>query len=147
MIDDKMVDTGSGVPHLGWIGGLEYKDGILDDRVSRRGIIAEYQKIMNINNQNIDVKEIAEKAKNGETQAQTVFEETGRILGKMLYSSVRAFEAECIIVGGQIAGSYNLFSAPFEKQLKSLPTLKKVTPAVNINHSALLGAGKFLFFV
>lgn len=145
MVDDEIVDSGPGVPKWGWIGGSKYKDGILDDRISRRGIIQRYRELRGERFEPCDVKEIAQKAHAGETHANAVFEETGAILGEGVKPFGEAFGAECIIFGGQIARSYPLMAGPLEKALQPVPSLEKVVPAENIDHSALLGASRFLF--
>ena len=142
MINDEMVDTGAGVPKFGWIGGLKYKDGILDDQVSRRGIISKYLKLSGSQLKNIDVKEIAEKAETGDVHAAKTFEETGTILGQMLKPVAEIFQAECIIIGGQVAKSYHLFAPALKNEFQSAI---KITQAKNIEQSALLGVSRFLF--
>ena len=142
MIDDEMVDTGPGVPSLAWIGGMKYKNGILDDRISRRGIITRFLELSKNPSINIDVKDIAKKADRGDTHAKFVFDETGEILGQMLKPVAELFKAECIVVGGQIAKSYHLFAHSITKEL---PHSIEVRQAENIKQSAILGAGKFLF--
>jgi len=142
MIDDEMVDTGPGVPELGWIGGIPYRYGILDDRISRRGIIARFLEVSGNPILDVDVKDIAEKADTNDAHAIFVFEETGSILGEMLKPVAEKFGAECIVVGGQIAKSYHLFAHSLRKEL---PDSIELRQAENIKQSAILGAGKYLF--
>ena len=142
MKNDELVDTGPGIPPLAWIGGIQYGDGILDDRVSRRGIIRRYNELHGVSAGDVDVKDIAERAKQGDSDAIKVFEETGEILGKMLKTPAEQFRAECIIVGGQIAKSYSLFVAPLKNALQ-LPVIVK--QAKNIDLSGVFGAARLLF--
>ncbi|NOZ62391.1 MAG: ROK family protein [Calditrichaeota bacterium] len=142
-IGDEAVDSGNGVPELAWIGGLKYNEGILDDRVSRRGILRRYFEIKGSREDKIDVREIAQRALHGETEAITVFRETGEILGTAARTCVQEFSAECFIVGGQIARSFGLFALPLKQALNiSIPVIQ----AKGIETSGVLGAAK-LFFV
>ncbi len=145
MIDDEMVDTGPGVPRWGWIGGSKYKKSILDDRISRRGILQRYKELIHAQEESLDVKEIAEKAHAGNRSALEVFQETGAILGEQVRPFGETFGVECIVVGGQIARAYDLMSDPMEQALMPIQSLKKVTPARDIDHSALFGVSRFLF--
>ncbi len=145
MVNDDIVDSGPGVPDWAWIGGLPYQDGIYDDRISKRGIIARYRKLIGDVGMQIDVKDIALKASEGDGFATTVFEETGAILGESIMQVAPDFKPECVVVGGQIAHSFDLFAKPLHQKLTKLPFLKKITKAAHIEQSAVLGASKLLF--
>ena len=145
MADGEMKDSGPGVPPLAWIGGLEYGSGILDDRVSRRGIIARYRELSGERRENLDVKDICRRAQAEDARARKVLAETGAILGRAVRPSAEAFEADWVIIGGQISKSYPLLAAALHKELGRVPSLKKIAAAEDADHSALLGAGRFLF--
>ncbi len=66
MIAERMVDSGPGVPPTGRLSGLPYKDGIIDDYVSKRAIMAKYLKKNPIAKRTYDVKKIAQLAGNGD---------------------------------------------------------------------------------
>ncbi|MFZ5515501.1 MAG: ROK family protein [Candidatus Zhuqueibacterota bacterium] len=140
-----IVASGPGIPALAWIGGRKYKDGILDDRISSRGIIGTYLKLLRSEEKNVTVKLIAERADAGDVPALTAFEETGQIMGHMLVWHVRNFQAECLVIGGQIAQSFHLFGPALQQVFanEKLPTVIK--PAVHIETSAMLGASRLLF--
>lgn len=116
-----------------WLGGLPCNGGILEDKISRRGIIAQYP--------GLDVKEIAESAKRGDKLALEIFERVGAILGKTILPNLLEFKADCLVLGGQISKSFSLFEKPLKKELKSV----KVKQAKNIDKAALYGAGKLVF--
>ncbi len=73
------------------------------------------------------------------------FAEIGSLLGKLLRPVVRQFRPGCIVVGGKIAYSYNLFAEQFEKELAGLESVKKISRARNIEFSGILGAAHLLF--
>lgn len=60
MINDQMVTEGLGVPPHVWVGGLPYDDGVVEDKISRCGIIARYKELAGRGySEDVDVKEIA----------------------------------------------------------------------------------------
>jgi len=143
--NDAIVATGPGIPALAWIGGRKYKDGILDDRISSRGIIGAYQKLLRREEKGVTVKLIAERADAGNVAARAVFEETGQIIGHMLIWHVRNFQAECLVIGGQIARSFHLFGPALRQVFANEKLTTVITPADHIETSAILGASRFLF--
>lgn len=126
---------------------MPYQDGIVEDKISRRGIIAGYKKLAGKNyRKDLDVKEIALQAlKDNDKISLEVFEELGSILGEALKPILVKFKAECLVLGGQISKSFALFSAPLKKQLQPVSRLKKITCARWIDASALYGAAKLVF--
>ncbi|MHA1833890.1 MAG: ROK family protein [Candidatus Baldrarchaeia archaeon] len=146
MVGDEIVTKGPGIPADAWIGGLPYGDGIVEDRVSRRGIIARYRELVGNTYSGEDVKEIALKGlKNGDKNSLKVFREIGIILAEVLTPILSDFRAECLVFGGQISKSFSLFENPLKQLLKKVPTLKKITRARFIDLSPLYGAAKLVF--
>ena len=146
MVGDEIVTKGPGIPADAWIGGLPYNDGIVEDRVSRRGIIARYRELVGNTYSGEDVKEIALKGlKNGDKNSLKVFREIGIILAEVLTPILSDFRAECLVFGGQISKSFSLFENPLKQLLKKVPTLKKITRARFIDLSPLYGAAKLVF--
>ncbi|MEA3431861.1 MAG: ROK family protein [candidate division WOR-3 bacterium] len=146
MIDGKIVTEGQGVPPHGWIGGLPYDNGILDEVLSRRGIIARYDELTgNLSSSEPDVKEIACLAEKGDEISLKVFEEFGSFLGKVLKDIIFRFGAECLVIGGQISKSFPLFKKSLVQEVKSISSLRKVVPARRIDLSALYGEAKLVF--
>lgn len=142
LVHDEMVDSGPGVPRWGWIGGLPYGKGILDDRVSRRGILARYLELGGAGPSGLDVCDIAARAREGEDAAVEAFRETGEVLGRYLRDVSSRFEPDCIVAGGRISRSYDLFGPALEREL---PPSVEIGPAHDIEGSAILGAARFLF--
>lgn len=147
MVKDEMVVEGSGVPPHAWVGGLPYDDGIVEDKISRRGIITRYKELVgNTYSESEDVKEIALKGlKHRDKNSLQVFSELGFTLAQILKPLLSDFRAECLVFGGQISKSFPLFEAPLKSQLKTVSSLKKITRARFIDLSALYGAAKIVF--
>ncbi|MCI0516146.1 ROK family protein [candidate division KSB1 bacterium] len=145
MIAGEPVGTGPGVPPLAWIGGLPYRDGLLDDMISRRGILRHYAELTGQDTPALDVGDIAARAYRNEPAARQVFEAMGAFLGHALIPLVQAFQAEAMIVGGKIAKSFTLFNLPLEAEFNRAQLPITIRPASNIDQSAVLGAGQFLW--
>lgn len=147
MINDEIVIEGPGVPPHAWIGALPHDDGIVEDRISRHGIIARYQELAgNTCSENEDVKEIALRGiEYRDRNSLQVFSELGSTLAQVMRPILSGFRAECLVLGGQISKSFSLFEAPLKRQLKIVPSIKKIIRARFIDSGALYGAAKIVF--
>ncbi|MBR3874435.1 MAG: ROK family protein [Clostridia bacterium] len=109
-----------------------YKDGTAEDMVSARGMRARWTAMTG---ETIDVKEIADRAHEGDEQAKAFMHETGRMLGEMLNDHLKGFMVEKIVIGGQIAKSLDLMEEGF-REMCSIPVCR----AQNVEDAALRGA-------
>ena len=101
----RIVTSGRGVPPEGYVYNLPWKDGIVEDVVSSRGVRKEYARLAG---EDLDVREIARKAPNTPIAGQ-VMQWFGRTLGEVLLPLVKEFEPEVVVLGGAIARSADLF--------------------------------------
>jgi glucokinase len=148
MVGNRLVSDGPGVPPYAWVGGMPYEDGIVEDKITRNWIISRYEELSRRKHRDLDVKAIAMRgAKYRDKASLQTFEEMGRRLGQVLRPIVSEFEAECLVLGGQISKSFPLFSNPLRKELQSVPTLRKITRARMINLSPIYGAAKTIWQV
>lgn len=147
MANNQIVMEGFGVPPHAWIGGLPNNDGIVEDKISQRGILTRYKEISeNRYSENLTVREIALRGtKNNDSQSLQVFEELGSNLGQVLKPILLNFNAQCLVLGGQISKSFNLFESQLKNNLQSIPSLRKISQAQLIDRSALYGATKLVF--
>lgn len=142
-VDRTIVGEGPGVPWLGWISGQRHREGILNDYISRTSMRRRYRERTGLD---VDVKEMAERAVGGDRAARDTFTEVGTELGGFLREHhVAEFGAECLIFGGQIARSFDLFVDPIRESLQAIPCLKAILPAADIEWSALRGAARWVF--
>lgn len=141
MKEGKLVTEGDGVPPCAWIGGLPYKRGRVENYVAKKGIRDRYQSL-SPGAQHPEVREIARRAFfKKDDGAKRAFHKSGKILREVLLPIVKKFRPQCIVIGGKIARSFELFSEPL-KYLLNLPGLEEIGPAKNIILSPLLGAAK-----
>ncbi|MCJ8012721.1 ROK family protein [Paenibacillus sp. KQZ6P-2] len=131
----QLIKQAEGVPTDGWMFRLPYREGIMDDYISRRGIVrlAEEMGIKQVAAGEEDVKQLAERARSGETQAVQLFREFGERLMEVLRPFFQSFQPDAVIIGGQIARSADLFVSDF---MENVPVLISSDMSV----SALRGA-------
>ena len=104
-VDGKIVDEGPGVPWIGWISGLPYKDGILNDYTSSVWMAKRYRALTG---KEIDVRTMAQQAREGDEAAIAVFAEVGDRLGRFVNEhQLEQFRPDCFIFGGQISKSHD----------------------------------------
>ena len=147
MVGGQVVLEGVGVPPNGSIYNLPYEGGILEDKISRRGIIARYKELAGRRyREGMDVKEMAIRGiKYKDKFSIQVFNEMGHRLGQVLKQILSEFQAECLVLGGQISKSFILFSNPLREELQSIPTLKGITSAHMLDLSPIYGAARIVF--
>lgn len=149
MINKQLVREGPGVPPYAWIGGMPYENGIVEDKITRWWIITRYKELItreHLKERDFDVKEIALRGiKNRDKVSLQVFEEMGRRLGWILNPILSEFQAECLVLGGQISKSFSLFANPLKNELQFIPTLKKITRARMIDLSPIYGEASLIF--
>ncbi|WP_426626139.1 ROK family protein [Leifsonia sp. McL0607] len=103
------VESGDFVPPRGWMHLVEYDGAPLEEVVSRRAMRAAYRRD---SGELIDIHEIADRARAGDRGASEVFGRTMTVLGRALAPWIERFEAEAVVVGGSIAGSWDLIEGP-----------------------------------
>lgn len=101
---------------------LPLKDGgILEDRISARGVLAAYARKTGQSAQ--DVLTIANRAYAGEEAALQIFSELGDRLGKALEGIVRELHVDTLLMGGQISKSLSLILRPLQDRLERVHIL------------------------
>ena len=102
-----------------------YKDGIAENYVSATAIINKALK------QGFcfkGVKELADKARQGNRQLLELFSETGAELGQLITEKCKEDGFERLVIGGQVSGAWDLMKAGFEKCCK-IPYIIAAEPA------------------
>lgn len=112
---------------------LPYRDGIVEDYVSRRAIRKRYADKTGGDAEPPDVREIAGRAAAGEAEALAALHETGELLGDILRTFLPT-DCDLVVVGGQIARSAQLF-LPGARRALNVP----VVCAEHISDAALRG--------
>lgn len=136
------INSGSSVPADGEIYNLPYKDGIAEDYVSARGLLADYKSLTNIDINN--GLELYNLALQGDQMALKAFETMGEDLAEVVIPWIKNFAADHIIIGGKIANAGELFLSLFNKKIKESNLETAVSISTDNEIAALLGAVSFL---
>ncbi|GHJ39415.1 ROK family protein [Streptomyces sp. TS71-3] len=102
LADGRIRESGPGVPPEGRLDLTELDGRPLEDSVSRRAILARY------GDRDADVRDVAERARAGEGRARRVLDDAFTGLGTVLGPRLADFGASALVVGGSIAGSWDL---------------------------------------
>ena len=128
------VTTGPDVPPEGRADLLTIDGAPLEDTVSRRALLARAGA-----GAGVDVRDLAERARAGDTAAEALFTGTFAALGRAMAPWVRRFDASLVVVGGAIAASWDLVAAPLRAGLSDGRAELPVVPASSA-HAGLVGA-------
>jgi len=135
------IVDGPEVPKLGCIYHIPYKDGIADDYFSTRWFLRKYKSLTG--RELSGVKELAELASKDKI-ANDLFAEFGNDAAVFLAPWLKKFEAEILVVGGNISFAYNLFGGVFESSLKKENCNCKVVLSKLRQDAALIGSAYLL---
>jgi glucokinase len=140
--DGTILREGAGVPPEGRLHLLQHAGRPLEDTVSRRALRRAYARAAAVPAEP-DVHEIAERARRGDAVAVRVFTRAFRALGQELGPLLAALRPEVLVVGGSIAGSWDLVVAPLRDgiaQAGAQASGVDVVPAQLPTEAALFGA-------
>ena len=133
-------ETGSPVKGL-W--NAPYNGGILEDYVSRRGILRLYAELGGKLDEGEDVKEISLRARNGEKEALESFSLMGRHLAAGSSQLIADLGIRQIIFGGQISRSFRFMEDAVRKELSDLEGLT-ITTVSDFSNAAFKGLVEML---
>jgi glucokinase len=129
------------VPKKGCVYHLPYRNGIADDYFSTRGLLGRYK---NLTGKELPgVKELATLASN-ENLVMDLFIDFGEKLGQFLAPWLIKFNAEILVIGGNISLAYDLFGDVFQDSLKTGQCTSKVALSKLKEDAALIGSAYLL---
>jgi len=136
----RVVDTGPDVPPDGEVHLLSHDGLPLEDWVSRRALRRSYSGHA-ARPDDTDVKEIAELARAGDPAAAAAFDGAFTVLGEALGPWLVRFGAERLVVGGSIAGAWDLIERPLRAGLSAYADDRlAIGLAADPERSPLIGA-------
>lgn len=139
-LDDGIpVVKGDRVPKMGCVWHLPFKGAIADEFFSTRWFIKQY--FSKSGNKVVGVKQIADRVA-ADQAARDVFVEFGDNLGNFLSPLLEKFKAETLVIGGNVAGSYNLFGSSLEKALKTQKVCIPIQISALKENAALIGSAR-----
>lgn len=108
VVDKKIVVSGKNIPKDGYIFHLPFENSIIDHYISATGI-RNMLLASSLSTKIHDVKELAIIAKQGDPIALSIFDIFSKQCAKAIFPIAKNFNADCIVIGGQIAKSAELF--------------------------------------
>jgi len=130
----EIIETDPRVPAEGRLDLISFRGAPVEETLSRRGLRAAYD------DDDPDVAEIARRARAGERRASTVFHGFGTALGEFLAPWVERFAPTCVVLGGSIARSWDLWSEDFVASCTPARDLARCGVAEHLDEAPLLGA-------
>jgi glucokinase len=134
LADGRIVRSGSDVPPGGELYTLAFRGAPVEHAISRAALLARYGSEASAGP---DVEEIAALARGGDARARHVFEELATNLAAFLDPVLRRFRPSCLVIGGSIAGAWDLLG---EGLRSSLDSGLMVARAEHLEDAPLLGA-------
>jgi len=134
-VNGHLVTEGPGVPHGGEIWNLSYRGAIVEDSVSARAIVGNYERRTGVRREVVDLA----AAVPGDQAAREAFEEFGKHLGEVIRTLLSGFHAGVIVLGGGIARSADLFLPAVRAEMGDAATELRVSELQN--RAALVGCG------
>lgn len=130
-IDGELLKNEMGSPAVP-IWNLPYRDGILEDYVSKRGFLRGFP-------EGLTVKELAMKAYKGDSAALFRFADAGAALTQSVAPILEEYRIECLLFGGQISRSFNLFGPAVRSGLANASTLRRICRVSDIGNATFNG--------
>ena len=128
-----------GVPVSGELYNQPYEDGIAEDKISARGIIARYKQLSG--RQMSEVKQIADcAAEPGDVYAKQVFQQLGYHIALCLAPWIQSFEADILVIGGNIAKAASLFLPALQQKFTAKGISISIKISDQMEQSAIMGA-------
>lgn len=138
-VNGDLVTEGPGVPSSGEIWNLPYQGGIVEDFISSRAIVGNYERRTGKKREVVDLAAAADS----DPAAQQAFTEFGQHLGAVIRTLLAGFHADVIVLGGGIARSANLFLPAVRTEIGESTTQLRVSELKD--KAALVGCGVAAF--
>lgn len=122
------------MPENGWIYNTAFRDGIIDDYVSVRGLAKISGRFFD---SAPDGAALAELCSQGDSRAQKVFSEFGTDVCEAVGPFLKSFKPDTLVLGGQISKSFCRFGKALEELCDELNI--KIAVSHNTSESILKG--------
>ncbi|MFP9097972.1 ROK family protein [Flavobacterium sp. RHBU_24] len=117
VVDGQPVLSGELLPKGGFLYNQLYNNQFADDVFSTRGILNYYTALSSKSVQNVQV---LCSLINDDPYVQPVFDWLGKELGKFLLPYLKKFNAEVLVIGGNISKAYSFFGPSVSKALPDI---------------------------
>ncbi len=140
-LDGVPVVSGPSVPKEGCLWHLPFLDGIADDYISTRWFVKTYA--AHTGETVSGVRELIERAEQ-DPYIQELFDTFGKNLALCLSGPLKQFQAEVLIIGGNIAHTFSHFRGTLEKGLHEAQVTTHVRLSQLKENAALIGGARLL---
>lgn len=108
-----LKNKGRGVPADGWIFDTPFRESIIDDYLSVRGLAALSRKILGTE---ASGSELYAQCRENHSGALLVYREFGEILRDAVTPFLNEFKPQAVVMGGQISKSFSYFGRAFRTE-------------------------------
>lgn len=133
----RLVESGERVPANGWVYCLPFEEGIVDDAFSTRWFRRRWYEVSGL--QVEGAREIADRC-DEDPSARRLFEEYGSRLARFAGPLLERFGADTLILGGNIARAYPLFSPAMNDGFATEGRAVKTRISALMDRAAMIGA-------
>lgn len=150
LLDGIPAKAGPAVPPDGACHLIEYRGRALEDTVSRRAIRRRYAELTTDSDDRprlLDVHEIAELSRQGDGVAAQVLHQAFTSLGEAIAPYLQDFEAETLVIGGSMAGSWDIVHPAIRRGLMSVRPQLEQLPVVRsgrFEQACLVGTARWV---
>lgn len=131
----RIVEEGPGVPPGGALHLFPFRGAPVERTVSRQALLERCGA-----EGSLDVRDIADRARQGDEAAREAFRDYAAALGEFLAPWLSAFGPSCLVVGGSIARAWDLIARDVGRHLAGIPGLEVVAVSARLDDAPLLGA-------
>ncbi len=121
VVDGAVVHAGNGVPPEGELWNVPFENGICEDVASGRAVTASFGAQVHASNASplphASPLEIAHLASNGNKMARHCFHQLGIDIARIVVSASSAFQADVIVIGGNVARASRWFAPSLRNEL------------------------------
>lgn len=135
--DGRLIEDGPSVPEHGWVYNYPFEGGIADDAFSTRWFVKRFKELTGITVKG--AREIADLC-GKDPSADLLFKEYGERLAEFISPLAGRFGAEEVILGGNIARSFNIFGETVRRRLADLRCEAGLSASVLWDKAAMTGA-------
>lgn len=135
------VLDGAEVPPQGCLWHMPYKDGIADDYFSTRWFTGRYQERTGKSLKG--VKEIREEALY-DKHSKELFIEFGAGLGNFMFAHIKSFNADALVIGGNLSKAFDLFGDFLRSALSSRQVYIPIHISDLLEDAALVGSARLM---
>lgn len=117
-----------------------YREGILEDYVSKRGFLHIYAQVTGCEaDAALTVADLGRMAGEGDRAALETFARAGAILAAELRETLCGHKIECLLFGGQISRSFRFMEPALKEGLQDVEGLRQIAPVKYIGEAAFFG--------